>query len=158
MMCAHQPTYQAYSPEGQPFDARLHAGFFKTLPNNPTHIKVMAQQCCPPQHVDSELRNLLDWYGEYINAPDVYHPIVVAAWLHHRFVQIHPFSDGNGRVARALGTWHLVQHDYLPIVVTRHSRSAYHFALEISDIGKLEALVSFTARQHHISALHATMT
>ena len=47
------------------------------------------------------------------------YPLLVAAWLHHRFAHVHSFAHGNSRVTRALVTWHLIWHDYLPIVVTR---------------------------------------
>ena len=124
VIVAHQPTYRAMNQFGQSFDATLHAGAFKTMPNNPTRPDGVVHQHCPPEHVDSELDNLLNWYAEYCARPDGYHPLLLAAWLHHRFVQIHPFQDGNGRVTRALVTWHLVQHDYLPIVVTRDDRNA----------------------------------
>ena len=40
-----------------------------------------------------------------------------AAWLHHRFVQIHPFQDGNGRIARALSTLIFVKAGWFPLVV-----------------------------------------
>ena len=130
VIVAHQPTYRAYSPQGQPFEARLHAGTFKTLPNNPTRPDGVLHQYCPPEHVLSELDNLLSWYHQYTAQPGEYHPLLVAVWLHHRFAQIHPFADGNGRVTRALVTWHLVEHDYLPIVVTRHDRNDYIDALE----------------------------
>ena len=155
VIVAHQPTYRAYSPQGQPFDARLHPGAFKTLPNNPTRPDGVVHQYCPPEHVDSELDNLLTWYGEYLNEPDVYHSLLVAAWLHHRFAQIHPFQDGNGRVTRALVAWHLVEHDHLPIVVTRDDRSEYIDALEDADDGDLEPLVELTSQLHRRTILQA---
>ena len=158
VIVAHQPTYRAVNRFGQWFDARLRPGAFKTLPNNPTRPDGVLHEYCPPQLVDSELDNLLDWYGEYVAQPDVYHPLLVAAWLHHRFAQIHPFPDGNGRVTRALVTWHLVQHDHLPIVVTRHDRDDYIDALEAADDGNLDPLVEFTARLHRRSILRAKAT
>ena len=158
VMVAHQPTYRAMNRFGQWFDARLRPGAFKTLPNNPTRPDGSLHEYCPPQHVDSELENLLDWYGEYIAQPDVYHPLLVAAWLHHRFAQIHPFQDGNGRVTRALVTWHLAQHDHLLIVITRHDRNDYIDALEAADDGNLDPLVEFTARLHRRSILRAMAT
>ena len=130
VIAAHQPTYRAMNQFGQWFDATLHAGAFKTLPNNPTRPDGVIREYCPPIHVESELDNLLAWYADYCAQPDVYHPVLTAAWLHHRFAQIHPFADGNGRVTRALVAWHLVQHDYLPIVVTRDDRNDYFDALE----------------------------
>ena len=158
VVVAHQPTYRAYSPQGQPFDARLHASAFKTMPNNPTRPDGVIHQYCPPEHVDSELDNLLNWYAEYCAQPGVYHPLLVSAWLHHRFAQIHPFQDGNGRVTRALVTWHLVQDDYLPIVVNRHDRRDYIDALEAADDGDPTPLVQFTARLHRRSILEAMAT
>ena len=145
VIVAHQPTYRAMNQFGQWFDATLHAGTFKTLPNNPTRPDGVIHQYCPPEQVLSELDNLLSWYHDYVQKPDEYHPLLVAAWLHHRFAQIHPFPDGNGRVTRALVTWHLVQHNYLPIVVTRHDRNDYIDALEAADDGGLRPLVAFTA-------------
>ena len=145
IIVAHQPTYRAYSPQGQPFEARLYAGRFKTMPNNPTRHDGALHQYCPPEQTLSELDNLLTWYHDYVARPGEYHPLLVAAWLHHRFVQIHPFPDGNGRVTRALVTWHLVQYGYLPIVVTRHDRNDYIDVLEAADDGDLAPLVAFTA-------------
>ena len=155
VIVAHQPTYRAMNQFGQWFDATLHVGAFKSMPNNPTRSDGVLHEYCPPEHVDSELDNLLTWYAEYIEEPDVYHPIAVAAWLHHRFAQIHPFQDGNGRVTRALVTWHLVQHGYLPIVVIRDDRNSYIDALEAADDGDIEQLVAFTARLQRHSVLQA---
>ena len=100
----------------------------------------------------------MGWYGEYIAHPTVYHPLLVAAWLHHRFAQIHPFPDGNGRVTRALVTWHLVQHAHVPIVITRDDRDDYIDVLEAADDGHLDLLVEFTARLHRRSILQAMAT
>ena len=72
-------------------------------------------------------------------------PLLVAAWLHHRFAQVLPFPDGNGRATRALVTWHLVRRDYLPIVVTRRDQNDYIDSLEATDDGHLGTLVTFTA-------------
>jgi hypothetical protein len=73
---------------------------------------------------------------------------LVAAWPHHGFVQFHPFANGNGHVTRALVAWHLVQHDYLPIVVTRDDRNNYIDTLEAADSGDLDPVVIFAAHLH----------
>jgi Fic family protein len=73
-------------------------------------------------------------------------PDVQAAWLHHRFTQIHPFQDGNGRVARALTSLVLVQAGLFPLVVTRDDRIEYIDALEAADSGQLKPLVDLIAR------------
>ena len=69
-----------------------------------------------------------------------------AAWLHHRFTQIHPFQDGNGRVARALLTWHLVRENYLPIIISGKLKDRYIDRLESVDMGDLKPFVDFIAR------------
>lgn len=55
------------------------------------------EQACPLT------RSLLAWIG----GPEAgrLHPVIVGAVAHHRLVSIHPFADGNGRIARALGVW-----------------------------------------------------
>ena len=66
-------------------------------------------------------------------------PVIVAAWFHHRFTQIHPYQDGNGRVARALTTLILLRADLLPLVVDRDLRVEYIKALELADQKQLSA-------------------
>ena len=141
----NQRTYRAIDQFGNWFDKKLHHGAFKMLPNNPTRPDGETHEYCPPEQVDSELDNLLEWYGAYILDTARYHPLLTAAWLHHRFTQIHPFADGNGRVVRALLTWHLAQQDYLPVVITRDNRTAYIAALECADAGNLAPFVDLLA-------------
>src|SRR5690606_36212819 len=74
------------------------------------------------------------------------HPVIRAAWLHHAFVGIHPFEDGNGRVARALTMLDLLRNRYAPLVVDRYSRTDYIEALEQANDGDLRALVRLFAR------------
>jgi hypothetical protein len=82
-------------------------------------------------------------------------PIIVAAWLHHRFTQIHPYQDGNGRVARALTTLILLRADLLPLVLDRDLRGEYIKALEDGDAGDLSALASIFARLERTAILQA---
>jgi hypothetical protein len=75
-------------------------------------------------------------------------PEVEAAWLHHRFTQIHPFQDGNGRIARALASLVFIRAGWFPLVVTRDDRERYVSALEAADAGDLVPLVTiFTSLQ-----------
>ena len=137
----NQPTYMARDQFGRLFAARLNRGEFKTLPNNPTRLDGSIHEYCPPLQVDSEIDNLVSWHARH--RLEGHHPLLVAAWFHHAFTQIHPFQDGNGRVARALLTWHLVREDYLSVVVSRDDRATYIDALEQADAGHLEPFVNF---------------
>ena len=155
ILTTNQATYRAINQFGQWFDAELHHGAFKTRPNSPTRPDGTVHEYCPPEQVDSELDNLLRWYGEYQQDTGHYHPLLTAAWLHHCFTQIHPFEDGNGRVVRTLLTWHLVRERYLPVVVKRDDRAAYIQALESADQGNLVPFVDLLVRLQRRTILEA---
>ena len=153
ILTEHQPTYTAYDQFGNRFETPLDRGGFKKLPNNPTRPDGRIHEYCPPVQVDSEIDNLVDWHATHRG--EGYHPLLIAAWLHHSFSQIHPFQDGNGRVARALLTWHLVRENFLSVVVSRDDRSGYIEALEAADHGDLGALVDFIVRLEKGTILEA---
>ena len=155
VLTGNQPTYRAMNQFGRFFDAELQHGKFKTLRNNPTRTDGAVHEYSPPEHVDSELDNLLEWYNQYVQDTDRYHPLLTGAWLHHRFTQIHPFQDGNGRVVRALLTWHLVREGYLPVVVKRDDRVDYIDALEKADDGDLAPFVDLLVRMQRRTILEA---
>lgn len=134
-----QDTHTAVNQFGNRFEATLIKGEFKTQPNNPTRSDGSVHEYSPPEQVESELDSLLSMYEEYDN--EGCHPLLLAAWLHHRFTQIHPFADGNGRVGRAILTWHLVKNRFFPVVISRDDRPEYIDALEQADIGNLNPLI-----------------
>jgi len=79
------------------------------------------------ESIQSEIEGLCKW----INAErKKYHPVEFAALLHKKFVFIHPFKDGNGRVARLLMNTALVQDGYLPALIPPILRSDYIRLLE----------------------------
>ena len=137
----NQHTSRAIDQFGNSFNATLAKGEFKKQPNNPRRPDDTIHEYCPPEQVDSEIENLRCLYEEY-SADSNYHPLLLAAWLHHRFEQIHPFQDGNGRVGRAILTWHLVKNGFFPIVVSRDDRAKYIDALEKADDGELTPLIN----------------
>ncbi len=155
LLTRNQPTYTAVDQFGNFFETELDRGGFKTQPNNPTRPDGDVHEYCPPEQVESELDNLVSLYEQIQDTGSGYHPLLVAAWLHHRFTQIHPFQDGNGRVARALLIWHLAKERYLPVVVSRDDRADYIDALEKADAGSLDPLVGFIVRLERRTILEA---
>lgn len=143
MMTLHQQTVTGLDSLGQVIEVPLVRGEWKLLPNNPTRPDGTIHEYCPPVHVGSEMDRLIAWHEEHREAGVP--PDVEAAWLHHRFAQIHPFQDGNGRVARALASLILIQGGLLPLNVTRDDRATYIEALEIADRGDLAPLVRLFA-------------
>ena len=100
------------------------------------------------------MERLIELHDRYLEekAP----PEVLAAWLHHRFTHIHPFQDGNGRVARALASLVFIREGWFPLVVHRDQRSSYIDACEAADRGDLAPLVDLFAaaqRKAFVNAL-----
>jgi Fic family protein len=147
----HEDTTTAIDQFDNRREIPLLRGQFKELPNNPRRPDGSVHEYCPPIHVESEIDNLLGWLGQY-TAED---PVVVAAWLHHRFTQIHPYQDGNGRVARALTTLVLLRAELLPLVLDRDLRVEYIHALETADLEDLLPLASLFARLERDAIMQA---
>ena len=74
------------------------------------------------------------------------HPIERAAQVHHRFVAIHPFVDGNGRTGRLLLNLLLFKDGYPPTVIEKINRRQYYKVLGDADAGNLRPLTNFVAR------------
>ncbi len=132
---SRHPTPKVQQPTGHP----------PRQPNNPKRPDGSVHEYCPPEFVQEELERLLDWrrnHEERLRGA----PEVLGAWLHHRFTQIHPFQDGNGRVARALTAAVFLKADYLVLVIRdQEHRERYFDALESADRGDLRPLVDLFA-------------
>jgi Fic family protein len=133
----HQPTYSALDSQGNLVERRLTHGDWKKLPNHVELQDGRLLEYTPPEHVSSEMDRLVEIYVELGGL----HPLVRAAWLHHRFIRIHPFEDGNGRVGRALVLLTLLSAKYAPLVVERSQREAYLSALNRANTGDLLPLI-----------------
>jgi cell filamentation protein, protein adenylyltransferase len=96
----------------------------------------------PPHDIPFQMQDMIGRYNRNIEELS---PIELAAWLHHRFVQIHPFRDGNGRVARLLMNLTLLRHGYPMAVIRKVDRKKYYDALQKADNGKLAPLSNFIA-------------
>ena len=79
------------------------------------------------ENIKDEINDLCKWINTEMGK---YHPVEFAAILHKRFVFIHPFKDGNGRVARLLMNTALIQNGYLPALIPPILRSEYISLLE----------------------------
>jgi Fic family protein len=151
ILTRHQETTVAVDQFGRRFEIPLVRGQFKKQPNNPSRPDGSIHEYCPPEQVDSEIETLLSLLTTYTSDD----PVLVAAWAHHRFTQIHPYQDGNGRVARALTTLVLVRADLLPLVIDRDLRVPYLQALEEADFGDLAQLAALFARLERNAILQA---
>jgi Fic family protein len=151
ILTRHQDTTTAIDQFGNRREIPLLKGKFKEHPNNPRRLDGSEHEYCPPIHVEKEVENLLEWLEGYEDDD----PVIVATWLHHRFTQIHPYQDGNGRVARAITTLVLLKAELLPLVIDRDLRADYIKALELADHGDLSTLASMFARLERTAIMQA---
>ena len=129
----------AITSEGQPVKRRIDIGEYKTQPNNVRTSTGEIYYFTPPDQVKPAMGDLIDWYRRQEDESE--HPIVIAATFHYRFIRIHPFDDGNGRMARLLMNMILIKHGYTVAVVPVEERSRYINTLERAD--KTEDLAEF---------------
>ena len=140
----NQESADAMDPDGRFMQVELLRGDWKVQKNNPTRPDGQIHEYCPPEHVASEMDRLIEIHHAHDRAG--YPAEVCAAWLHHAFTQIHPFQDGNGRVARSIASLVLIRHGLFPLVVTRDDKREYLLALESADAGDPHPLVDLFAR------------
>ena len=141
LLTQNQETAEGRDLFGNRVRIPLLRGDYKKRPNNPIGRGGAIHEYCPPEQVASEMDRLIEMH----RAHEEIAPEVEAAWLHHRFTQIHPFQDGNGRVARALATLVLVKARRFPLVVRSKAKGDYLGALQAADCGDLKPLVGFFA-------------
>ena len=141
LVTQHQDYTEAINTLGDIVQVKLLKGEFKKHDNNPKRGDGQVFIYCPPIHVESEMDKLIEIYEEQ-SAKEL-NPIILAAWVHHAFTQIHPFQDGNGRIARLLASLILIKDGLLPFTVKREDKPAYIKSLELADINEPQDLVSF---------------
>ncbi len=133
-----QTHVEALDQFGNPVSMSLLHGDWKKLPNNPRRPDGTIHEYCPPEQVASEMERLVELHLEHERQAVT--PEIEAAWLHHRFTQVHPFQDGNGRVARALATLIFLRAGWFPLTIDRDRKTHYIDSLEAADLGELRYL------------------
>ncbi|MGQ0679367.1 MAG: Fic family protein [Actinomycetota bacterium] len=148
LLTRNQHSFTVLNQFGLKYEKELSKGKYKSLPNDPTRPDGGVHRYCPPEQVASEMDQLVSLHLAHQKLEVA--PEVQSAWLHHRFTQIHPFEDGNGRVARALASLVFIRAGWFPLAVSSEDaeRGKYIDALEAADRGSLGELVDlFSAIQ-----------
>ena len=122
---------KAETPDGQPIERTISLGEYKTIPNNVRTSTGETYFFTPPEQVKQAMSDLIDWYRTREREGE--HPIIIAATFHYRFVRIHPFDDGNGRMARLLMNMILIKHGYTVAMIRQDDRNEYLNRLEQAD-------------------------
>jgi Fic family protein len=96
-----------------------------------------------PELISQKMKAFFQWL--YDN-PEHLHAIELAFTAHEKFVFIHPFIDGNGRIARLLTSVLLMQKGYPPLLILKTERQKYIRTLETAHQGNYVPFVNFMAR------------
>lgn len=124
-------NYTAYNNEGKPYT--VHAGIYKTRPNSVKTVTGELFEYASVEETPALMHDLIEWYKEAEARQDI-HPIELAALFHYRYIRIHPFEDGNGRISRLIVNYILAKHGYPMIVVKSNDKSNYLTALHQCDV------------------------
>lgn len=143
-------TVKAITPDGKETEKHIHLGKYKTLPNHVRTITGEIHYYTMPEETPIKMRELLEWYRDNRDAMSI-HPVIFASIFHHRFVAIHPFDDGNGRLARLLMNLILMSYGYPPVVIKQEDRNVYYLALNQADGGEISPLIEYISE----ALLHA---
>ncbi len=139
VVTAPQLTYVAHTAIGRQ-DVPLPRGTYKTLPNHVIEPDGTPHAYAPPDTVPTEMHRLVT----ELSADDgTTHPIVMAAFAHHAFVAVHPFADGNGRVARLLASISTMRAASVPLMIWSDQSVEYRAALKRADDGDPQPFVDF---------------
>ena len=130
-------------PDGRRERRTRKGGGYKERPNNVRTPTGEIHYYVDPLEVPGRVAELVEWLSS--DEAGEMHPVARAALFHHRFVEIHPFPDGNGRVSRVLMNVLLMRDDYIPAVIRQENRPSYYGALAAADAGDPQLVVAFVA-------------
>lgn len=111
----------------------VHAGQYKTRPNSVKTATGEMFEYASPEETPALMKDLIEWYNIEEQA-GVLSPIELAALFHYRYIRIHPFEDGNGRISRLIVNYILSRHGYPMIIVRSEEKESYLNALNKADV------------------------
>ncbi|ELX4199933.1 Fic family protein [Vibrio vulnificus] len=115
------------------------AGRFRTK-----DVAISGAKVIPPSHIDVPL--LVDSILEVLNSTTV-SGIQKSAYIHWAMARVHPFKDGNGRMARLIQDYILLQENLVPATIQPEDREKnYYEALEEADLGNGSAFLELIAK------------
>lgn len=138
-----QETYTVHTPTG-PRQEPLPRGEYKSRPNHVERKDGGRHAYAPVADTPPEMHRLVEELSSDAFAGS--HPILQASYSHYALAAVHPFADGNGRVARALASVYLYRAARIPLMIFADDRDAYLDALARADTAAYATFVSYIAR------------
>lgn len=125
-------TVYYHLPGGGKSSYTIHAGQYKTRPNSVITRYGDCFEYASPEETPLLMTELIDWYNAAEQEGRL-SPVELAALFHYRYIRIHPFEDGNGRIARLMVNYILARHGWPMIVIRNRKKSEYLEALHRAD-------------------------
>jgi len=136
-------TY-AKGSNGQMVKKTLRPGKYKLQPNHVLTVSGQVHHYTAPLQVPVEMEKLLRWF----HTTSQKNVIEKAAVFHYRFVSIHPFDDGNGRLSRLLMNLILMKEGYQPCIIKNEHRRQYLASLNLADSTQdISSFIEFVASE-----------
>jgi Fic family protein len=129
---------------GKPTRKLIKIGEYKETPNSVRLRNGEIHEYASPEETPVRMAELVSWYQKNNSTM---HPVQLAAEFHYRFVCIHPFDDGNGRVARLVMNYILFKNDYPIVVIKSDDKENYLTALQKADTGNVLAIIEYIEKQ-----------
>ena len=133
---------EALTPEGKPTRRKIEVGKYKTQPNHVITVTGETFYFATPEETPAKMHDLLEWFRKEKERSAV-NPIILAALFHYRFIRIHPFDDGNGRTARILMNFILMQFGFPPVIIKTEDKENYYAVLRLADADELEPFIEY---------------
>lgn len=109
------------------------------------NVRILGARHFPPSHskISKLMKDFLNWLWK---KPEKLNILEQAALAHYKLVAIHPWIDGNGRVARLLMNFILIKKGFPPAIILKTDRPKYYRVLNQANLGNLKPFVLFIAQ------------
>ena len=136
---------EALTLEGKPTRRKIEVGKYKTQPNHVITVTGETFYFATPEETPAKMEELIDWFRNEKEKRDV-NPVILASLFHYRFIRIHPFNDGNGRVARILMNFILMQFGYPPSIIRTEEKNDYFRVLRLADADQIDPFIEYISK------------
>jgi len=137
---------EAITNDGQRTRRQIKVGQYKEHPNSVLLQNGEMFHYASPIDTPIQMKELIEWFRGEEEKKEL-DPVILAALLHYKFVLIHPFDDGNGRISRLLMNYVLLRNSLPPIIIKSEDKRNYLTALNRADAGDIEGFTQYIAEQ-----------
>ncbi len=150
LIIAPNSYIDAQTSEGLPIKKLVLLGEYKKTPN---HVLTKTGEMfyfASPEETPAKMKELIQWFRKAYDEKST-HPLKLACLFHYKFVRIHPFDDGNGRMSRILMNFILMLYGFPPVIIPTNEKSDYILALEYADKENIDNFIQFIGEKLIIS-------